>query len=207
MDYSMLVNKGNPLDKYFKVEKLVPVGKCYDEENNTYRACDILLEERTALCLMAMLEEVNKIDNNKRVIPNSGYRDMVGQQEIMDYYIGLEGLEKAMKRVSKPGTSEHHTGLAVDLAVLVNDRELINLDEAEEQFEFIMKNAYRYGFILRYPSGKENITGIMYEPWHFRFVGRELAEYLSFNHLTLEEYYECGKLRGSDIVLKKRLVR
>lgn len=207
MDYSMLVNKNNPLDKYFVIEKLVSVGKCYDEDTSTYSDCDILLEERTTICLMAMLEEVNKIDDKKQVIPNSGYRDIVSQQRVMDYYIELEGLEKAMKRVSIPGTSEHHTGLAVDLAVLINDSELINLDDAKEQFDFIMENAYRYGFILRYPSSKEDITGIMYEPWHFRFVGIELAKYLYFNSLTLEEYYECEKIKDSSTILKKRLVR
>lgn len=204
MDYSMLVNKDNPLNKYFVIENLVPVGKHYDEDNNTYIDCDILLESVAANYLSLMLEEVNKIDDSKKVIPNSGYRDIVSQQRVMDYYIELEGIDKAMKRVSIPGTSEHHTGLAIDIAVLVDGKELINLDEAKEQFEFIIENAYKYGFILRYPSDKTEITGIMYEPWHFRYVGERLAKYLYFNNLTLEEYYSNIKINSSTSLARKR---
>lgn len=203
MDYGMIVNKDNPLDKDFTIENLVPVGKLYNEESGSFTNRDILLEKVTAFNLREMLSVVNKIDKNKQVIPDSGYRDLEYQQRVMDYYIEKEGEENAKKRVSEPGTSEHHTGLAVDLAVLVNNKELINLDEAIEQFNFLKKNAYKYGFILRYPFDKIEITGIMYEPWHFRYVGRELAKYLYFNNLTLEEYY--SKVNSNS--LRKTLVR
>ena len=86
-----------------------------------------------------------------------------------------------------PGRSEHQTGLCMDMHnVDVGKQETFNNTPAARWLE---ENAYRFGFILRYPAGKEHITGAVYESWHFRFVGRTLATYLHDNGLTLDEYY------------------
>ena len=88
---------------------------------------------------------------------------------------------------AQPGTSEHQTGLCVDFMTLY----MTALDESfadTDAFRWLSENAYRFGFILRYPSGKTDITGYIYEPWHYRYVGREAAADIHFDNLTLEEY-------------------
>jgi D-alanyl-D-alanine carboxypeptidase len=98
-----------------------------------------------------------------------------------------EAEKEAAKWVAVPGTSEHHTGLAVDIVALSYQ----HLDEEQEntaEQQWLMKNAYKYGFILRYPSNKSDITGIGYEPWHYRYVGKEAAKEIYERDVCLEEY-------------------
>lgn len=87
-----------------------------------------------------------------------------------------------------PGQSEHHTGLCVDFTAAEVNGQLDRDFELTSAFAWLAENAYRFGFILRYPENRENITGYCYEPWHFRFVGREAATDIFLNSLTLEEY-------------------
>ena len=124
-----------------------------------------------------------------------------------EYYIKVNYQDKGITKLSyedalqvvlsysaRPGTSEHQTGLCVDL---ITDGMGTSLDESFEDYEafaWLSENAYKFGFILRYPKGKENITGYTYEPWHYRFVGREAATDIHFSGLTLEEY--LGAVEG-----------
>lgn len=193
MDYSILVNKENPIDETYKVDKLVTVGKAYSGDNDCYTDKDIMLEEETALALKEMLDDANKVDPNITVIPDSGYRSYQYQVDVLNYYIEKEGEEKARQRVAMPGTSEHHTGLAIDVAIFDNGKYLDDVTGNEGPIEFLHKNCYKYGFILRFPKGKEDITGYSSEPWHFRYVGKELAEEIALNDLTLEEWHEMHK--------------
>ena len=87
-----------------------------------------------------------------------------------------------------PGTSEHQTGLCVDFITDSMGGELTTAFENTEAFAWLSQNAYQFGFILRYPKGKESVTGYTYEPWHYRFVGREVATDIYFGNLTLEQY-------------------
>jgi LAS superfamily LD-carboxypeptidase LdcB len=87
-----------------------------------------------------------------------------------------------------PGTSEHQTGLCVDFITDSMGGELTTAFETTDAFAWLSQNAYKFGFILRYPKGKETITGYTYEPWHYRFVGREVATDIYFGNLTLEQY-------------------
>ncbi|MBQ8310966.1 MAG: M15 family metallopeptidase [Clostridia bacterium] len=89
---------------------------------------------------------------------------------------------------AEPGTSEHQTGLCVDFITEDMNGHLTTVFEEKEAFDWLSENAYKFGFILRYPKGKEGITGYTYEPWHYRFVGREAATEIHLNGLTLEEY-------------------
>ena len=189
MDYEILVNRENPISDKFKIEKLVSVGKHFSLARLVYTDQDVLLEKNTAIFLKKLLDDANNIDKNIVVVPNSGYRTIEYQVKVMNYYIKLEGLEKAKKRVAEPGTSEHHTGLAIDLIFFYKGKLLKNLNQALRTISFIYNNAHKYGFILRYPKDKEAITGYPYEPWHFRYVGIKLATYLYENSMTLEEYY------------------
>ena len=97
----------------------------------------------------------------------------------------------AATRVAPPGTSEHNTGLAVD--ILSGDY-YYHHSTMEESFEYdaeaiwMAEHCAEYGFILRYPKGKQDVTGIIFEPWHFRYVGVKIATYIMENNLTLEEY-------------------
>ena len=100
-----------------------------------------------------------------------------------------EAEELAAAEVARPGTSEHQLGLAVDIISNVHPE----LDESwaqTEEAEWLKENCADYGFILRYPPDKSGITGIVWEPWHFRYVGEEAAQYIMENDLCLEEYLE-----------------
>ena len=116
----------------------------------------------------------------------SAYRDYDYQKKLFDGYVEEKGLKYALKCSAKPGHSEHQTGLAIDVMGSNND---YNLFAESKEFEWMKNNAYKYGFILRYPEGKENITGFKYEPWHYRYVGIDIATYIYNNNLTLEEYF------------------
>ena len=94
-----------------------------------------------------------------------------------------------MTVVALPGTSEHQLGLALDLV----DESYQNLDEGQENTKvqkWLMQNSWRYGFILRYPNDKSSVTGIIYEPWHYRYLGRDMARDVYESGLCLEEFLE-----------------
>jgi len=126
----------------------------------------------------------------------SAYRTMEYQQKLYDKtveqykakgYDDVKAKELAAMDTAIPGTSEHQLGLAVDIVSIQNQR----LEEAQESTPeqiWLMQNCYKYGFILRFPKGKENLTGIMYEPWHYRYVGKEAAKEIYEADITLEEY-------------------
>lgn len=126
-------------------------------------------------------------------IVREGYRTAEEQQEILDekiqIYINQGYSQSRAERTAKewvalPGTSEHQLGIAVD----------INADKSkcsnEEVYTWLAENAYKYGFVLRYPMGKQEITGTSYEPWHYRYVGEEAALEIYEQGICLEEYYE-----------------
>lgn len=122
-----------------------------------------------------------------------GYRTAEEQQKMLDdkiqVYISAgysqsKAEEEAIKWVALPGTSEHQLGTAVDIGA--DQTKCSN----EEVYTWLANNAYRYGFILRYPAGKEDITGINYEPWHYRYVGLEAAWEIFEQQICLEEYVD-----------------
>lgn len=126
-------------------------------------------------------------------IVREGYRTAEEQQEILDDKIqtyinqgySQSRAEKTAKEwVALPGTSEHQLGIALD----------INADKSkcsnEDVYAWLAENAYKYGFILRYPPGKQEITGTSYEPWHYRYVGVEAAQEIYEQGICLEEYFE-----------------
>ena len=120
-----------------------------------------------------------------RIVAVSAYRDYSYQNELFNYYVEEKGLEYALNCSAKPGHSEHQTGLAVD--VEGENKDYDNFEDTKE-FNWMKDNAHRFGFILRYPKGKEDITGFKYEPWHYRYVGVEIATEIYNKNITLEEY-------------------
>lgn len=119
----------------------------------------------------------------------SGYRSYARQKQIYDKNIATRGQAATDAVSAKPGSSEHQTGLTIDVSARsVNFRLDQSFGDTKEG-KWLARNAHLYGFIIRYPYGKSKITGYSYEPWHIRFVGKTVAAYLYENELTLEEYY------------------
>lgn len=143
---------------------------------------------------MQMINDFNSVHKNK-IIPDSGYRTIERQERLLKYYFARDG-EKAYTYVAPPRSSEHHTGLAIDVAMIKDGEYTDNITGEEKEIQELIANCYRYGFILRYPKGKEEITGYKYEPWHFRFVGLDLARRIHDSGLTLEEIKELSFLKS-----------
>ena len=119
----------------------------------------------------------------------SGYRSYKRQESIYKRNVSLHGKKATDALSAKPGSSEHQTGLTIDIsASSVNCLLTERLGDTKEG-KWIAKNAHKYGYIVRYPKNKSRITGYSYEPWHIRYVGVNVATYLYKNKLTLEEYY------------------
>lgn len=121
----------------------------------------------------------------------SGYRSYSTQQGIFSSNVSSKGSEQAANRVSaRAGESEHQTGLAMDVSAKSVNYGLVESFGKTEEGKWLKENAYKYGFIIRYPKGKEDITGYAYEPWHIRYVGETLAKEIQERDITLEEFFE-----------------
>ncbi len=119
----------------------------------------------------------------------SGFRSWDRQNTLFQNYAARDGVKKAETYSARPGHSEHQSGMGIDLVTASSEQ--INNPTITKKLDWLNQNAYRYGFILRYPKGKEAETGIVFEPWHYRYVGVELAKklYNDGNWITLEEYF------------------
>jgi D-alanyl-D-alanine carboxypeptidase len=120
----------------------------------------------------------------------SGYRSYYTQVSLYTSYVENYGKAAADKYSAKPGQSEHQTGLSMDITCEAINYKLDTTFGETEEGKWVAENAHRYGFIIRYPKGKEDITGYAYEPWHIRYLGVELAEKIYESGLTLEEYFQ-----------------
>nr|WP_204542614.1 M15 family metallopeptidase [Peribacillus deserti] len=123
----------------------------------------------------------------------SGYRSYQRQELLFEAEIQQVGREKAVQAVAYPGTSEHQTGLSMDISSKSSDLLLTESFESVPEGIWLAENAYKFGYILRYPKGQENSTGYQYEPWHYRYVGKETAKNLHEKNYTLEQYFKTGK--------------
>lgn len=171
----ILVNKQKKLKKKYcpQLVKLYPLFS----EGNQY------LTNETKIHFEKMC--FNALDQGYHIIAVSSYRNYNYQKKLYHHYIKTKGRKYAKMCSAKPGHSEHQTGLAVDIANTSLDYD--NFDKTTE-FKWVKENAHKYGFILRYPKDKTNITGYKYEPWHYRYVGQKISKYIYENNLTLEEY-------------------
>ncbi len=125
------------------------------------------------------------------LIAFSTYRSFDYQTQLYDRYVTNDGQEEADRYSARPGYSEHQTGLAFDIGEQHFEQHFARESFGEtEAGKWVAANAHKYGFIMRYPQGKEKITGYMYEPWHFRYVGKELAAKIFKANTTLEEYLD-----------------
>lgn len=181
--YEIIINKANAVSQ--DIIKEYTIVDVYD---NAIKG--IKLEEETYLNYLKLKN--NLLERGYYINIRNGFRTFNDSSNIYNSYVKEKGLNYAKKYVAKPGTSEHNTGLAFDLIITNNKNSLKTNYESDEYF-YLENIAYLYGFIIRYPKDKEEITGYNYEPWHLRYVGQELAKYLKKNNLTLEEYYETRR--------------
>lgn len=180
----LLVNKENPLPDTYRPELVKLRSYGVEVAQEMYEDLTNMLNDGEAEGLVFWVA--------------SGYRSMERQRELLD-----EDIEALMRRGSSPseayeevvqetmpvGCSEHATGLAVD--IVAKDYQILDeKQERTEEIQWLQENCSRYGFILRYPKGKEDITKVSYESWHFRYVGKAAAEEIMESGLTLEEYLE-----------------
>lgn len=119
----------------------------------------------------------------------SGFRSQETQAKLFQRYVDKDGLEKAKTYSSVPGYSEHQTGLSIDVSDSSGNCAAEFCFEGTPEAEWLAEHAHEYGYIIRYPKGKEDITGFAYEPWHIRYVGTEVAGDIYKRGITLEEYY------------------
>jgi D-alanyl-D-alanine carboxypeptidase len=119
----------------------------------------------------------------------SGYRSYSRQKAVFDAEVNQFGMEKAILEVALPGASEHQSGLAMDISSKSNQSDLTEGFANTNEGKWLAENAHNFGFILRYPKGKEGITNYDYEPWHFRYVGIKAATIMYEHKWTLEEYF------------------
>lgn len=130
-----------------------------------------------------------KVDSVELVF-GSGYRSEALQRQFYNSYVVQDGQAAADRYSARPGTSEHQTGLVFDATATNGACHLEICFEETPEGKWIIANAYKYGFIIRYPNGKESVTGYQYEPWHLRYVGKELAvEMHNTGVQTLEEFF------------------
>lgn len=182
--YTVLVNKEYSLPAdYIPNDLVVPDVlfniNFYDEKK--------LMRQVAATALEELFEAAKEEGLNFYAI--SGYRSYNRQKEIYDSNIATKGEEYTNRYSAKPGHSEHQTGLSMDVSTISVDNRLEPVFAYTPEGKWLAANAHRFGFIIRYPDSKEYLTGYSYEPWHVRYVGKDLAKYLYENNLTLEEYY------------------
>lgn len=131
-----------------------------------------------------MWEDANK--EGLTLYINSPYRSYNTQSALYNNYAARDGISLADTYSARPGHSEHQTGLAFDVTSRTTNFDTFAYSN---EYKWLQDNAYKYGFILRYPKGKEYITGYQYESWHYRYVGVNIATYIHDNDITYEEYY------------------
>lgn len=185
----VLVNKDNPIKEEYIPKNLTVIGPNLFPLPINHSSDVVEMEVEAAINFNNMANELKKHFSSE-IIPDSGYRSIEEQEEVLKYYLQpSQRGEDAYKTVAIPRTSEHHTGLAIDIALLKDGKYIEDITGYEEELKWLYNNCHNFGFILRYPKGKENITGYSYEPWHFRYVGKSVAKKIFEGNITLEEYH------------------
>ena len=176
---TMLVNKYNALSKDYEVENLTNISKTYSYGDNKK------LNKEAYDAFINLADDAKK--EGYTILIVSSYRTYQDQEDVWKDYKASFGTKKADAYAARAGSSEHETGLAIDVADYYDKNDKF---EDTESFQWMQANAHKYGYILRYPKEKENITGYSYEAWHYRYVGVETATKVYNEGITYDEYYE-----------------
>lgn len=174
-DYSinMLVNKYNKLGDVYEPKDLTELTKCSDRGHSLSKEAKLAYDK---LCDAS-------IKDGMHLGVTSSYRSYESQQDVYAENLKSNGKEYTVNYVASPGFSEHQTGLALDVKSTVSSP-----FKTTKEYKWMLENAHKYGFILRFPEGKENLTGFNAEAWHYRYVGVDIATFIYNNDLTYEEY-------------------
>lgn len=179
----LLVNPWNKLPQDFSVKlTMLKNGQAIDER--AYPDLQAMMDAARAEGLSPVICSSYRTKEKQQTL----FRNEVNKY-LAQGYPQNEAEIKAGEWVAVPGTSEHQTGLAVDI-VASSYQQLDKYQENTAEQKWLMENSYKYGFILRYPNNKSEITGISYEPWHYRYVGKEAAREIYERGICLEEYLE-----------------
>ena len=175
---SKVSNKGSYYSLQGKYDEIVVANKHYPMSKDYYPGENATAKAAFLKLIAQMKEEGYAISDNY-----SGFRSYATQAQLYQSYVNQEGQAAADRYSARPGYSEHQTGLAFD--VIGTDGQLV---EDSSAAQWLLEHAPDYGFVVRYPRGKESITGYMHEEWHLRYIGKE-AKDIAASGLTLEEYY------------------
>lgn len=174
----MLTNKFHRLTESYNPEDL-------EEVKNWYAyGSEPKLRREAYQQFISMYNAAKK--DGQDIIINSSYRDYKYQEKLYNQYLRDFGQTETDAMAAKPGFSEHQTGLTVDVTTYGANNDTF---ETTEEFTWLQNHAHEYGFILRYPKGKEYITGYNYESWHYRYIGVEAATEVHEKNITFDEYY------------------
>jgi len=180
-------------NKYlYMSESYVP--KDLEKIDSNYSSGTRMLVREARIAFEQLAQDAKKAGYTIRAM--SAYRSYQYQKDLYQKYVNQDGVQKADTYSARPGFSEHQTGLVVDVD---NQEVAYTKFDTTKEFLWMMENAFHYGFILRYPHGKEDITGYTYESWHYRYVGPEIAQKMKELNLTFDEYY----VRYIDIIKEK----
>jgi zinc D-Ala-D-Ala carboxypeptidase len=180
----ILVNKEHAIDKNYVPEDLRAIKYFASDRSAETR----YMRAEAATAFNQLVEAAAK--DNIELKMTTAYRSYSFQKNLFENYVKKEGEEAANRYSAKPGESEHQTGLAVDVSAESVDYQLTEAFGETKEGKWLVKHAYEYGFILRYPKEKEDITGYLYEPWHIRYVGLFAAKEIYEQGVTLEEYLD-----------------
>lgn len=175
LDTLILVNKYYKLASDYIPDDLVTIESAYGH----YEIRSVVYPHLKEMIDAARMEGMN-------LYAASPFRSYQTQSGLYEGYASSDGYANADRYSARPGYSEHQTGLAIDF---VTPGGSLGSFESSMEFGWMQENCYKYGFVLRYPYGKEAITGYMYEPWHYRYVGKEVATQIYNEGITYEEYY------------------
>ncbi len=172
----MLINKHRYLGENFEPNDLMNIPSEYASEDN-------LKSSRLAFNAFRVMSDAASKEGYNIVI-NSAYRSYDDQVDLSNEYLKWYGQNYVDKYVAKPGYSEHQTGLSYDIG-----SRTVNVFANSKEYQWMKDNAYKYGFIERFTKRWETITGFRAEPWHYRYVGKDIAKYIHDNNISFEEYY------------------
>lgn len=185
-DLLLLVNAENPLAESFAPGELAELSNGHRMDARALPDLEAMFADMEASGLSPLICSSYRTQEKQAAL----FANKVERVRAADPGLSEQDAEKEAARwVARPGTSEHQTGLALDIVSLQNQ----NLDESQEEtaeFQWLAEHSWEYGFILRYPEDKSAVTGIGYEPWHFRYVGREAASAIRESGLCLEEWLD-----------------
>ena len=186
-DHHFLLNKNNFIDASYRPDDLVMPNVAFAFQGMDEKK---LMRSEAAAALELLFDEA-KLEGHL-LYAVSGYRSFERQTAVFNNNVRRKGFEQANKTSALPGQSEHQLGLAMDIA---NTTLNIKLFGGSSESDWVAANAHRFGFIVRYPLGKEHITGYSYEPWHLRYVGQDIASAIYEQDITLEQFYEKYSVR------------